>query len=71
MSTRLGAVITFPPGMTKEQAAHALARFVKAGLIEDPSRPAFKNSKGVEIFPAHSGVESYDDEMGGPVWYIP
>ena len=68
---RYGAVVTFPPGMSKEEAGFALAGMALQGHIENPARPAVKDHKGKEVYPASNGVEEYDDDVGGPAWYIP
>lgn len=68
---RYGAVVIFPPGMSKEEAGFVLAGMVVMGHIENPARPAIKNQAGKEVYPAHNGVDEYDDEFGGPVWYVP
>jgi hypothetical protein len=80
---RLGALVTFKPGVTREQAEAALAGL--QGLIDprityphtdtilgdgrkwkavDYSRPVTDESPAAMI-------EEFNDEHGGPVWYIP
>jgi hypothetical protein len=74
---RHGAVVVFKPGVTREQAARALAsisdvldfpkqsyRYVSVvpkGPIQSVTRP----------FKPEDAVHEYEDEHGSPVWYIP
>jgi hypothetical protein len=76
MAKRLGSVIVFKKGVTKEQAAKALASL--AEVVEFPERsftyPSVgpKKVKLVEVpFTHEHAVHEYDEEYGGPVWYIP
>ena len=66
---RYGAVIVFREGITEEQAAVMLKILATEHgcLIEDPSRPPDPSWD----FPGSSGVNEFDDDVGGPVWYIP
>lgn len=76
---RLGALIKFKPGVTKEKAAMALkaiqavldvpettTRYVPAGTGTGRSM----RSETVPFKSEHL-VHEYEDEHGGPVWYIP
>jgi len=65
---RYGAVIVFREWVTEAQAAQVLKDMAVLGcLIEDPSRPPDPSWD----FPGSSGVNEFDDDVGGPVWYIP
>jgi hypothetical protein len=59
MAARFGAVITFKPGTTREQAEAALR------LLIEGTR--FNGQPLIET----TGVHEYDDRDGGPVWYMP
>lgn len=54
---RFGAVVVFKPGTTREEAERVLA-----ALPYDPTY----------VFPqGPPKVQTFDPEIGGPVWYIP
>lgn len=57
---RLGAVIIFKPGMTRDQAQRALRTLEADGVIDGEAWVAKRTP-----------VESFDDRVGGPVWYVP
>ena len=67
---RYGAVIVFTKAMHKEACEEWLAKLANGNIIEDPSTPEWKAPSGA-VFPARSGVEKFDDDIGGPTWYIP
>ena len=66
---RLGVVLVFHADVTKEEAAAALAKIADV-VDEGEWYPASKNHPAkAKDFEAR--VQEYDDEYGGPVWYIP
>ncbi len=84
---RLGTVLTFKPAVTKEEAARALRSIAfLLATPETVNRPTaavraaldagttvrFQPSEWSEQPFSHSDlVHEFDDDMGGPVWYIP
>ena len=82
MAKRFGTVLVFKKGVSKQQAAQALAQL--AAVVDFPTK-AFdyvpipgrdprgaRQTKMVErAFKHEDAVREYDDECGGPVWYIP
>jgi hypothetical protein len=58
-SKAFGAVITFPPGMTKEQCNDILKRMYKAGYCNASYRGEAPT------------CSEYNPNHGSPVWYIP
>ncbi len=59
----IGTVLVFKPEVSKEEATKALeglADFLQPNWIDD---------KGVSNQPFR--LEEFDDEYGGPVWYLP
>jgi hypothetical protein len=66
MATRLGAVLVFREGVSKADAEAALACIQK---FLEPSY-SFQPSSGYVQTPVPA-VREYDDDIGGPVWYIP
>ena len=76
MAKRFGSVIVFKKGVTKAQAAKALATL--AAVVDFPEkvyeypRVGPRQVKQVEVpFTHEHAVHDFDDEHGGPVWYIP
>ena len=61
---RFGAVVTFKPGTTREEAAEALRKIEDVLNISD-----FWLDRGED--PIEMLVNDFDDTYGGPVWYIP
>ena len=57
---KVGAVIEFADGVSKEEAEKALKELVDKGLIDVEGNVEKK---------VH--VHEYEPEWGGPVWYIP
>jgi hypothetical protein len=74
---RIGTVLVFREGVSPEEAAKALEKIREIlDLPEKTSRmvvnPDGRTCHFVEIpFEMVHKVEEYDDECGGPVWYIP
>jgi len=63
MSKRYGAVIVFREGVTKTEAAVAMAGMGHAidwGYYAEDGKVLVREQ-----------VEEFDDSHGGPVWYIP
>jgi len=56
MAIRHGAIIVFKPEISKEEADKVLAALLKHELLD----AAWSST-----------VESFDDTVEGPVWYIP
>lgn len=59
---RVGSVIVFKEGVNRQEAAEALLKI--KDLIEMP-----KDNNSFRA--ALETVRTFDDEYGGPVWYIP
>jgi hypothetical protein len=57
---RLGTVLVFKEGTSKKQALEALRKI--EDLLEVSSHP---------MFDLQSKIREFDDNNGGPVWYIP
>ena len=80
MANRLGTVLTFKPGVTKVEAARAL-RSIGAVLATPTTTPVphyFKNDEGRKCVSYNSKkfrhndlLNEFNDDWGGPVWYIP
>lgn len=86
MSTRYGAVIVFKEGVTEEQIAKAMNALKDVldipSEVEEPiyqtkeqgyrglGARAITDYKKVPFQWRHL-VQKYDDQYGGPVWYIP
>jgi hypothetical protein len=65
MAQRLAALITFDDSITYEEAREALESIGHVlvephNFTEDPTPPTVGDL-----------VRSYDDDFGGPVWYVP
>ena len=86
MSTRYGAVIVFKQGVTEEQIAKAMNALKDVievpETVEEPIRQTraqgYKGPGAAKIigynkvpFTWRHLVQKYDDQYGGPVWYIP
>lgn len=56
---RLGTILVFKPGVTKEKVAAMLIELADAGLID------------VTLTKLPLRVHEFDDKDGGPVWYLP
>jgi hypothetical protein len=79
MAKRLGTVLVFKEGVSKEEAAQHLARI--AEVLDLPKSvtdyvpigpPGGRRVKGVQrAFKVPDIINEFDDEYGGPVWYIP
>lgn len=77
---RIGTVLTFKSGVTRVEAARAL-RSIGAVLETPQTVPVpnyFTNDEGrkcvsytTKNFRHSDLLEEFDDEWGGPVWYIP
>lgn len=67
MAKRFGTVLVFKPGVTKAAADAALAKL--ADVLAPDYHGSMKNGKFVTT--AVPPVHEFNDEHGGPVWYIP
>ncbi len=65
MSERIGTVIVFKEGVTEGEAAEILMSI--QDKIEIHCFPKTTNTYRA----AREMVRTFDDEYGGPVWYIP
>ena len=70
MAHRLGIVLKFKPGVTKEQAAEALKKVADVAELPTHSTDP-KTTRWVPIRSLMDVIEEYDDTYGGPVWYTP
>lgn len=77
---RIGTVLVFREDVTPEQAAEAVAKIADVlDLPEETYDWQTSNGDGTGRVLGHTkrpyelidGIHEYDDEMGGPVWYIP
>ncbi len=74
---RLGTVLVFKPGVSKVEAAKALASLKRVLEVPEKSHdyvgPVGRGlaSYKERPFVFNDLVHEYDDEWGGPVWYIP
>jgi len=69
---RLGAVIVFNPDVDEDEAAALLEKIVDD--LDVPSEAIRYHSPPWATkhpFEAVDLVNEFDDDMGGPVWYIP
>ncbi len=73
---RLGSLIVFKVGVTEAQIRAAVKTLEDNGMVEPhleyPTGPDGKADYGKK--PKLSGkvnIESFDDAMGSPTWYIP
>jgi len=85
MAARHGVVLTFKEGMTKEQIAEALAELrdildlpkesvelVSTGTVTtDDGIPSDVATLQPKSFEMKDIIHEFDDEEGGPVWYLP
>ena len=62
------ALIYFEDWVTDEEAREAIESI--ANVIKAPVEYDYKKQVGIKK-PVGEYVEEYDDEFGGPVWYIP
>ena len=69
MAKRFGAVITFKEGVDRAEAIEAL-RKVKH-LLDVPETVYDYDTRKQRPFTGKDLVREYNDEYGGPVWYIP
>jgi len=70
--TRYGALLRFRPGISRAQAVDALRKL--NGLVElggSYQSPPGSTPRWVENNDASQLLQTYNDEHGGPVWYIP
>jgi len=58
---RLGTVLVFMEGVSRKEAVEAL-RKIESLLEHSPNHP---------MLDIPSKVREFDDNVGGPVWYIP
>ena len=65
---RLGTLLTFKSDISNEEAVEALEKI--KGVLDLPSTSYEKGGK-VKPFEMEDAVNEFDDEWGGPVWYIP
>lgn len=68
MATKLAALIHFRDDVSEEEARLALERIEH--VLNTPFEYDFDAGAPVETS-VGDYVRSYDDEWGGPVWYIP
>lgn len=75
---RYGSVIKFKKGVTREQAAQAIAQIghlieLRKTVLEMPKGRTAARLEHCTERPAtiNDEVHEYDDQWGGPVWYIP
>ena len=61
MAKRLGTVLVFKTGVARARAEKLLAELAATGVLEGSHR----------VDGATHRIEEFDDEYGGPVWYIP
>ena len=68
---RFGSVLVFKAGITKAQATAALKKI--EALLDLPSQSyVIRDHKYVVVpFTLDRNVNEFDDECGGPVWYVP
>lgn len=71
---RLGTVLVFKEGVTREEAVDALRQM--GDLLEIQHTNFDKSTysllyKNLVASPYVNMVKEYDDEYGDPVWYIP
>jgi hypothetical protein len=63
---RYGTLITFKPGTTRAEAAATLDMIRRFASVENS---AWVDGAGRQRY--SPDVHEYDDDHGGPVWYIP
>jgi hypothetical protein len=77
---RIGTVLTFKSGVTRVEAARALRSI--GSLLDTPTATPvpryFTNDEGrkcvsydTKSFRHNDLLNNFDDDWGGPVWYIP
>jgi len=64
---RFGTVLTFKEGTTREEAAEALRKIADVVDLPEP----YRYSEDTAVDNADRAVTAFDDQYGGPVWYIP
>jgi hypothetical protein len=72
---RFGAVLVFKPGFSAERAAEAL-ELIRDHLALPDSTPVYEETPtgfvvGHKRFEMADKVREFDDDEGGPVWYVP
>jgi hypothetical protein len=68
---RLGTVLVFADGVTKEQAEAALAGLQIRGLLAPDYFVERDEDSGKYVPVAVPPVHEFEGEYGGPVWYVP
>ncbi len=84
---RIGTVLTFKPEVTREEAARALksigflldtpaeslkGRFDIQARLDAGEAVRYEPGQFIPVPFKHDDlIREYDDDMGGPVWYIP
>ena len=73
---RLGTVLVFAPEVTPEEAAKALEKIRNVLDLPQTSHNIVSNGDGTcrmeaTPFKMQDKIKEFDDEWGGPVWYIP
>lgn len=69
MAKRIGTVIKFHSGVTRDEAIAAL-KSIKH-LLDVPATVYDYKTKTNRQLLGKDMIHEYDDEYGGPVWYIP
>lgn len=74
---RIGCVLVFREGLTPEEAAAELEKIRGALELPEKTPHYIPNDKQRSLavdwqpFQMVDKIEHFDDEQGGPVWYIP
>ena len=68
--TRLGTVLVFKEGATRTEVVKALESIRR--LLDVPKvHGQWAGKRSGMVHSMHDEVHEFDDEYGGPVWYLP
>lgn len=74
---RHGTVLVFREGASEQEIRNAMALLVKTGILDEDYHLEYpKSANGGEdysrrSYPVPYRLETFDEEVGGPVWYVP
>ena len=66
---RYGTVLVFKAGITSKEATEAINKI--ADVLDLPKEAWDWETTRKRPYELIDGIHEFDDEIGGPVWYIP
>ena len=67
MAKRYGTLLVFKEGVSKSEIEKAMETLVDSGVLDERH---FCKPQAKPVFTPYI-INEYDDEYGGPAWYIP